>query len=968
MEVSKKLFVVGLMLLPLVVVAQDALLTGKVTDNSDGKPLPGVNIQVKGTGVGAITDAEGEYSIMVSVPSSVLVFSFVGYVTQEVAVENKTRLDIALAASVTELSEIVVTGIGVATERRRSPIDVVAVSAKNFVPSAIGSLDQALQGKIAGSQIQLASGEPGAQAYIQLRGLNSLGSAQPIILLDGVQITTMAGLDITNIDHVEVVKGAAAGMLFGAQGANGVIQIFSKRGAKDNRISVAFNTRYIIDEVIKGPHPLLASNHFFDTDANGFIKSSAGGLIGPEEITGTWTDPSITSSDSLRNDKPYKEKLYDHFEQVYRRAHSVSNSLNISGGAEKYDYSLNVNWLLQSNVRFGELDRKNISLNLGAEIVKGLSIRSTTQLQLQDESLQSGNRFPLINTNPYIDLTAVFPNGYKIIKNQNLNGYNPLSEYDWRTRGTDENRIIQNFQLNYSFPRFVTINYKYGVQHWNTYASDIFRSQAGFLEPTDAYWGPSPGTGSVYKQSNKPTYQNSLLTGILNFNFREDFHLRLPLVSTTQFSYDWRKDENSQIWGQATGFPFPPYNLNLGQNKTTGSNESEFITYGYLINQTFTYGELAGISAGFRSDYSSEFGFGSGSEIKPFTFPRGTAYINPSEFFDSGLVSHWKLRGAYGEAGIQPNRYDRQPVYSADSYGSAIGVFNPTIVRNPSLNVQRTKELELGTDLTLAPRFSNEWLKRIDLNFSYWYRKSEDIIQEAKAAPSTGAFGIIDNAISLSSHGYDLSIDILAHSSSKFIWNFGIRLGTAKTRVEKIALGYDLPYGGFVVREGQSLGAFFTQVPLTRLDEKRPDGSDYITPNTVTDYEVASTAYGPLVVNKSTHIPLISDPDDLRISGDSQPTLFGSLINDFTLLQYLQINMQWDFATGHKIYNQTRQWLYRDSHSSDFDMPVTVNNKSGAWVNLYNGLYNSTNPLSWFLEDGSFARLRNFQSHMISRG
>lgn len=954
--------------------AQERTVTGKVTSSEDGTPLPGVNVIVKGTITGTVTAIDGSYSIQVPGSGAALVFSFIGLKSQEVEVGDRASVDISLALDVTQLTEVVVTGVGVATERKKVALDVSSVSGKNLMPSAIASVDQAIQGKIAGAQIQINSGQPGAAANIQLRGLNGLGATNPLILVDGVQIgssgsNALQGLDMTNIERIEVVKGAAGGMLYGAQGANGVIQIFTKRGAKDRRVSITANAKYIIDEAITGKEPLVAGMHHYDTDASGFILSTGGGVIKQDDVTRTWANPLVNLSPSLKNDKSFKEKTYDHLSQAYRQAKSYTASMNISGGTEKLDYSLNINKLKQENVRFGDLERYNIGLNLGAELLPGLNLRSTTQLIIQGENLLSGNRFALVNSYQWIDFNDTYSNGYKVIKPKDENELNPLSELDWRTRIAKENRIIQNFNLTYKFPKFVEIDYKYGVQLQNNNNSDVIRSQKGFLQPSDAFWGPAPGTGRVTLENSKSVYQNSLLSAYIKFDLKNDFDADFPLVSTTQVTYDWRSDSYDYYFGQASGFPYPPYNLSNGSTKNTGSSSSEFVTFGYLVNQTFDFGSIGGISGGFRSDYSSEFGFNKdGSSPESFFFPRGTVYFNPSELLDVQMLKAWKVRAAYGEAGIQPNNYARQPILGSDTYGTSQGLYTPSTAANAALLVQRNKEIEVGTDITLMPVFSSPWLNRIDIGFSFWTREGKDIIQPATLPPSSGTGAIVDNLISLSSKGIDFSLDFDTYKSQKFTWNLGLRLGTAKTTVDNLSKGLSVPYqytGGtnpinvFIIEKGSPLGNFVGQVPLTSLDEKDASGAFYIDEADRGNYEVVSTEYGPIVVNKTTKEALVTSTDDKRNMGNAQPKFFGSIINDFTLFNLVQVNMQWDFSKGNKIYNVTRQWLYRDRISKDFDLPLTIAGEPGAYVTTYNSLYNSVQPSGWFVEDGSYMRLRN---------
>lgn len=954
--------------------AQERTVKGRVTSTEDNSALPGVNVIVKGTTSGTVTDSDGNYSLTVPSNNASLVFSFIGLQTQEVPIGDRSTIDVSLALDVTQLSEVVVTGVGTATEKRKVAIDVAAVSGKDLVPSAVASIDQALQGKIAGTQIQLNSGEPGAAANIQLRGANSLGSTNPLILVDGVQIgnsgsNALAGLDMSNVERIEVVKGAAGGMLYGAQGANGVIQIFTKRGSRDKKLSITVDSKYIIDNAIMGKEDLVASKHYYNTDANGLILSTGGTPLAQDPVTRTWTDPNGSIDGTTVNNKSFEEKTYDHMDQVYRQAASSNTSVNISGGAKNIDYSFNLNYLDQENVRFGDLKRYNIGLNLGTELAEGLSFRSTTQLILQKENLLSGNRFELLNSYQWVNFEERYDNGYLVIKPKQQNEYNPLSEYEWRTREGKTSRILQNFNLNYKFPKFVEVDYKYGVQVSNGNNEDIIENQVGFLQPSDAFWGPAPGTGQAIFENSKNVYQNSLLTLVAKFDFKNDFNMSIPLSSTTQFSYDWRKNEYEYFFGQGTGFAYPPYTLTNASSKNAGSSSEETLTFGYLVNQTFDWGSLAGLSVGFRSDYGSAFGFNAdGEDPKAFIFPRGTVYFNPSELIQSDLLSAWKIRAAYGEAGVQPGAYVRQPVFNSSTYGTGQGLYTPAVGANAGLRIQQSQELEIGTDLTLSPSFSESILTRIDVGFSYWDKKSVDVIQATNTPPSTGAAGYIDNRIDLSSSGIDLSLDINAYQSTNFSWNLGLRVGTAETIVDRVDKGIPVPYsytGGtnpinvFIIQEGQPLGSFVGQRPLHSLSQVDQNGDPYIDEADRGDYDVVSTQYGSIVVEKSTKTAMMTSPEDKKILGNAQPDYFGSIINDFTLFKIVSINMQWDFSKGNEVYNVTRQWLYRDRLSKDFDLPVTVDGEKGAYVNMYNSLYNSIQPSGWFVEDASYMRLRN---------
>jgi len=226
--------------------AQDKKVSGKVTSAEDGSGLPGVTVQIKGTGKGTQSDVNGNYSL--SVPSSAtLVFSFVGLNPQSVAVGNQTVINVKLATDSRQLSEVVVTGTGSAIDKRSTAIDVQAITAKNL-PSVPGaSVDQALVGKIAGAQISSGNGMPGQPVNIVLRGINTINrGTTPMILLDGIELgsTDLNSIDLNIVDRVEVIQGAAAATIYGAQGANGVIQLFSKKG-KSGKVNIDISSSVI---------------------------------------------------------------------------------------------------------------------------------------------------------------------------------------------------------------------------------------------------------------------------------------------------------------------------------------------------------------------------------------------------------------------------------------------------------------------------------------------------------------------------------------------------------------------------------------------------------------------------------------------------------------------------------------------------------------------------------------------------
>jgi TonB-dependent starch-binding outer membrane protein SusC len=961
--------------------AQTKSVSGKITD-ATGTPLQSISVIIKGTSSGTTTGPDGTFKLTVP-ESATLVFSGVGYEPTEMSVRNRTIFDIQLSTEIKALSEIVVTGTGVATEKKKLSIDVASVGNKDLSKSAILSIDQALIGKVAGAQIQTNSGEPGQKANIILRGINSLGSSMPIILVDGVQVTDINGLDVSNVDKVEIAKGPSAGMLYGAQGANGVIQIFTKRGSRNKPLSITLMSKVSIDKVILGEDKTLSANyHHFTQDANGNILDRNGAILKPD-ANGMWPEPAeddFNTNFNLKNDKRYPANLplYNHLEQAYQTATSTTNSLGISGGGNKTDYSFTLSHIDQENVLNNHLRRTNLSANLGFELFKGFTARNSTQVVLQDENLLSGtynvasrilfnvdelfkgtnnNRFEMINSYPWIDFTAKYPGtNLTVVRPRDENQVNVLSEKDWHSRFSKDTRIINNSNLNYKFPRFVELDFKYGIELWNSEYQDLYKNQELAPQVAKGFWGATP-SGSVRDDHARSIYQNALSTIYVRTDFRNDFKIDAPITTSTQLSYDWRKLEYNSFFAQGLNLPqYPPTNIAAAALKTSGDGSFKYITFGYLVNQTIDFGSLFGVTGGFRSDYNSQFG----DQKKPFTFGRGTAYFRPSQLLNVNKLTDWKIRAAYGAAGIPPNEFDgqyysRQTTLGSQQLGEGVGLYGPNILGNPNLKVQEVREMELGTDVVITPG-EKEWFNRINLSFTYWRKSNKDNIQYVDLAPSTGAQQIRDNLIDLTVKGADASLDAGVFTNKTVDWQLGVRFGTFKTKVDKVANGRDFVNGLFVVKEGESLGNFYTVTPLTSIDQVRnSDKTRYIPEADASQYEIVNG----LVVNKTTKRAVLTDASDQRITGNAYPDFTMSFINNVTLWQKLNISMQWDWYHGNEIYNLTRQWMYRDRINKDFDKPITINGETGAFVNFYNSLYNSVQRTGWFVEKGAFWRMRD---------
>ena len=940
-------------------------ITGKVTDER-GATVAGATITEKGTRNATTTLDDGTFSIRVSSKAHLIV-SYVGFEPYET--EAKAGLKISLTPAAQALSDVVVTGVGVATSRKKVPIDVASVNSKDFAPSVTTNVQQALDGQIAGANIQQTSGTPGAAFNITLRGVNSLDGTNPLIMVDGVEMDNMNNIDPAIVDHIEVVKGAAGGMLYGAQGANGVIQIFTKKGSLNGKMSINFNSKVSVDNILTGRHPILSTHHHYVTDANNNLLDAAGNPV-VMDPTGVWSDPQVPIATApanafLTNDKTYNLPIYNHLKQGFRQALTFTNSLAITGGTQNSDYAITGSTLNQQDVLSNAFSRTNVTVNLGLRPFKGFTFRTITQGVSGYQNLLNGNRFNLVTAYNFINFDWKDSTGHFPMKtNNSSNGLNSLSENQWHHQNHQSLELFQTFDFNYKFPRFVELDVKYGLDYNGDDYTSYYQNQTASLQfaKYDIYWGPS-SAGALTDEWTKYFNQNGLYSGFFRTDFEKDFHSNLPITTTTEVAYDYRKYTERQYYAEGISLPtYPPPSISNATTKTAGDYYQESITYGVLVNQTIDWGNLFGISGGVRSDYGSAFG----AAYKAATFPRGTVYFRPSELMPNQQtwLPDWKIRAAYGAAGIQPNPYDRQITFSSPTLGNGVALALQSQNTNDSLKLMTNYELEVGTDVTFKP-FDGSWVSRLVLSGTYWHRESKDVYQNAQVAPSTGYSTRLDNLSTIVSHGVDLSLDASVFNGRNITWDISARWGYSRSIVTKIANGQSIVNFAFAVTQGQPLGLFYVQTPLHSINQLGPDGkTPLIAPANQGNYTMTSTGD---VVLKSDNYVQFTPSTDLSIVGHAYPDFTSSLINRFTFFKKLSLSFQFDWIHGNSIYNVTKQWLYRPvggtggqgGESSDMDKKITIAGQTGSFVNYYNSLYNVGLPVSPFVENGSYIRLKD---------
>lgn len=965
--------------------AQEKAISGTISD-VNGVPLPSATVLIKGSTTGTSADFDGKYTINAS-SGQTLVFSYIGYVTKEVVVGNSNTINVTLEEDAQALDEVVVTGVASGTSRKKLGVAVNSVKAEDLQEAGAQSLDQALQGKIAGTVIQSTSGQPGQQQNIVLRAIGSLNSSQPMILIDGIEVSStsssiggesnlssrLSDIDFTNVERVETISGAAAGTIYGAQGANGVINIITKKG-KVGAPVVSLSSNVGFSSAITGDDMRRSSLHRYTTNAGGFITDLNGTPVTELNANAQYLAVDInertvgTSQLGAQgiNDTPYAEPTFDATDVLFNNAINTRYGVTVSGGSEKIRYLVSGNRTEQESVLIdGKYVKYDARLGLAFDVTDKLKINTRFDVISSsndtgantDNSTQSNLISNVFQNLPYVDFFNRNSDGDLTVSPDatDPNSSNPFFFREIQTRIDELSRYIVNLDVTYKPYSFLTLNGKYGYDSYTQNFNSFQENQSSHLQNGSI----SPNVSGISQHAdNQEYFQNLLLSANLILDFENDLKINSPITSTTTLTYDWRDRLLRQVVFTGTNLPEGPFgSFNVNQAGVRAFNsflEAPFRTYGFLINQKFDYESLAGFSVGIRQDFSNRFGAN-----QDFTFPRADAYFNVAELLDSDIINTFKLRGAYGEAGIQPLFSQNIFTFFTTTVGSAQIASLPSILSNPDLDVEISKELELGIDYRFTPD-SDLWFTSFNGSINYFDRKTSGAIFDTEGASSSGSSGAVGNSYDLSSDGIEASLDIGVYNSDKFKWDFGVRYTKSSATLDRIANGLPLVIGDFfTLEQGQEIGTFSVFPVITSLDAVDNSGNRIIPLANIDDFTVASTGY---VVNKNTGNVVIG-PDKV-VAGSSQPDFVLTFINDFSFNDVVSLSVQIDWFQGLDVYNRARQWLYNNGLHADTGVPVTIEdptgtNQTGAFVSYYTSLYNTNVPTDFFVEDASFARFRD---------
>ncbi len=883
----RKILLLGLTLFlaTAVAFAQNRVITGTVISSEDNLGVPGATVLVKGTTVGTATDLDGRYSINVPAGSDVLVFSFVGLTTQEVTIGNQSTIDVTLEPDVQSLSEFVITSYGDQSKREITGA-IASVKGEVFENLPVQSFDRAMQGRIAGVQVTSTSGQPGGTLNVRIRGVGSINAGNaPLYIVDGVQISSgglsgqgtqnaLGSINPNDIESIEVLKDAAAAAIYGAQAANGVVLITTKKGGKgQTRVTLT------AQEGIVQPlnlYDVMNASQLAGIKREAYINAG----LDPAGAAATYGDPEDPNLES-----------YDWVDELYRNGRLSVYDLSVSGGDDKTSFYLSGSYTRQEGqIIMSDYERATGRLNITHRPNKNLTIAANLSLAFQNTngSIANGN---FVNS-PFQAGFTSRPNvpiynedgSFARYPSNHLFGYNIVEGVTLETRSGKSVQTVSNLQLNYQITPWLS---------WTSYFGIDFSDNADINNrPSSIPVFSSFGGQSVFTDRRTNNFNTNH-----NFSFNKKFNEVHTVSGVAGFEY---KAENvDSNFGTGRGFPNPQliYLNNAADPFDVGSFYTEFKRAGVFGQVKYDYDDRYTADFTLRRDGHSRFG----EENRWGTFyAASVGWRLSSEGFlqDVNWLDNLRLRASFGVTGNSniANFASRTLVGSAGQYLGG-GALTLSQLGNDLLTWEESETTNIGLDWTL---FNGRIIGTVDV----WRRDSKSLLFNTPLPIDSGFGSITRNTGLVRNQGIDIDLQTVNVVAGKFQWSTAFNITFLENELLELYDGLDRIGNNLIV--GRPIQFWYTHQylgvnpanGLAMYDDGTGTGNyTYITGQNTLDYRGSGlpTSYGGLS-NTFTYGPV-----SLEVFFQYQ---FGNIASNSDI-QNLQ---NWGAGTGNLEVSQLDYW------------------------------------------------------------
>lgn len=940
-------------------------ITGTVSANDTRQPLEKALVHEKGTTNQTLTDASGNFSITVKSSSASLIISFIGYDEKEVAINGQSHINVSLDPANGNLSDVVVTALGIKREVRSLGYASQEVDASQIAESRQSNLVNALQGKVAGVTISSTGGGPGQGASILIRGVNSLDpnkSNQPLFVIDGLPVdnstfttgTTggrgvqmpnrIADINPEDIQSINILRGGAATALYGLRGANGVVVITTKSG-QAGALHVNLNSSFSTDVVNKTPDIQLKYTQ---------------GYLGVYDSTSFWPAWGPTVEAARQIDPTHPAKLFNNWKNAYQTGHQYRNNITFSGGTEKAIFSSSLSYQRQNGlIPFTWYQDVTARVNGQLKFSDKFKMGTSIYYAGTNGNFYDADRYneELIYWAPRWDVMDYKkPDGTE----KTYGNGNPVYYAATNKFRSKVNHVTGNINFTYSPLKWLTATYLLGMDEYGDARTATAPGPKGV---PDEIVAEDNGLGFVHEYQLNYRQINSNLLLTFDHTWGDKFQ------TTLRVGNDILDRTIKRI--SAEGDELDVYNLFALSNAkvvSINSYQQNYRIVGAYGDLTLGYDNYLYLNVTGRNDWTSSLE----AANRSFFYPSASlSYIFSESLKMPSWINYGKLRLSIAGIGKDADPYSTSITYSPAfdaPVNGVIGWSRDNAAGVADLQPERTTTFEGGFDLGFLKN-------RIALNFTLYKSTSKDQIIPVSTAPSTGFTTITLNAGEIENKGIEATLKATPVKSKDFNWDVTVNFSANKNKIlsiygglSEIVIGSQYGYSNSSVTmkyvPGQSVGDIYG-TPWTRYQDDK------------------STLYSdkslPLLIG-SNGFPVLTPTSNQKVLGNAYPKWIGSIGNSFTYKNW-NLYFLWDFREGLKKYDQFSNFMAafgisKITENRDqtivFDGVLadgTPNTKSvylgqgvgpdgvdygaGYYRNVYRGISEN------FVEDASWVRLRS---------
>ena len=912
---------------------QAQIISGKVTDEA-GDAIPGVTIFLKGTTQGTVTDIEGNYRLNAS-PDDVIVYSYIGFLTQEIAVGSQSTIDVTLSEDATELNEVIITGYS--SQKKKDIIGSIAsIEAEDIQGIALTGMDQALQGKAAGVQVTQSSGTPGGGITVRVRGSTSISASnRPLFIIDGVPVETgalalrsfggqndnaLATLNPNDIESFQVLKDASAKAIYGSRAANGVVLITTKRGQSEQ---TSFNLdvqRGIID--ITNKVELLNAEQLLELQREALVNAGRdpdeSGLIAgvTDQINTDWLD------------------------EILRQGIMEQYQLSVSGGSRSTKYYTSLAYRREEGIQLNnQFERFSATINVDHKASEKFSFGTNLMLsRIVNNRVKGDNFLDGVYSGAIKSLPYYYPYDEfgRIIGPNNpayagFPNFNPVGQAILPRFETTALKILGGIYGEYQILENLKFRSKISVDY-NNVVEDQFEPSntaiGGFLESVG---------GQGYGVYSTGIYATVVNSNVLTYNTTIGNNHNLNVLFGTEFLQSTNRSSNVQ------GRLFPSDDFTyITSAGIVDAGSSFFIQNGlnsYFTEIKYDNTDRFFLSVSGRYDGSSRFGENNQFGFFP-SFSAGWRMTRESFIEPLGIFDDLKLRTSYGFTGNERiGDFQFLGTFAATTYNGASGT-GPSNLENPDLKWERTREFNAGIDMSFLAG-------RLQASFDYYDNLTDDLLFDEPIPFTTGFGSLQGNIGNISNKGMELAITSI-NMDDQLKWSTTFNI--SRNINEVVSLADTLPiFSGFsasgvgntnIVKEGEPLGTFWG-LEFLGVD---PATGDALYDDTNLDGQITA--------------------DDAKILGNAQPDFIGGITNN---LQYgpFDLSIFFQFSYGNDMLNLSNTGLLNAGEDLNYNQVIKALDR---WrqpgditdVPRYEAENTRNNwHSSRFIEDASFLRLKN---------